>query len=54
MARRDEHGSPVELDAGGRTVTITSPDKVMFPGEPGGTPLTKADLANHYLSLIHI
>ena len=26
-----DHGTPVEVDAGERTVTITSPDKVMFP-----------------------
>ena len=30
----DEHGAPVELEAAGRVVAISSPDKVMFP-EPG-------------------
>ncbi len=47
MAARDDHGTPVELDAGPRTVTITSPGKVMFPrrGE------TKLDLATYYLDV---
>jgi len=37
----------LELDAGGRTITITSPGKVMFP-EHGET---KADLARYYLAV---
>jgi DNA ligase D len=37
----------LELDAGGRTVAISSPDKVMFP-EHGET---KADLARYYLAV---
>ena len=40
-------GQYLELDAGGRTVAITSPDKVMFP-EHGET---KADLARYYLAI---
>ncbi|NLV54864.1 MAG: ATP-dependent DNA ligase [Acidimicrobiales bacterium] len=46
MAKAD-HGEPLDLDADGRTVTITSPDKVMFP-ERGET---KADLARYYLAV---
>jgi DNA ligase D len=42
-----DHGAPVEVDAGGRTVTITSPDKVMFP-ERGET---KLDLARYYVTV---
>ena len=44
---RSEHGEPVEIDVDGRTVTITSPDKVMFPkrGE------TKLDLARFYVAV---
>ncbi|WP_217912920.1 non-homologous end-joining DNA ligase [Miltoncostaea marina] len=38
---------PLELDAGGRTVAISNPDKVMFP-EHGET---KADLARYYLAV---
>ncbi|MGD9571329.1 MAG: non-homologous end-joining DNA ligase [Thermoleophilia bacterium] len=38
---------PLELDAGGRAVAISSPDKVMFP-EHGET---KADLARYYLAV---
>ena len=47
MAPTTKHGDPVELEAAGRTVTITSPDKVMFPkrGE------TKLDLARYYLAV---
>jgi DNA ligase D len=45
--RSSDHGADVEVAAAGRTVTITSPRKVMFP-EPG---LTKLDLANHYLAV---
>ena len=46
MAKTD-HGAPVEIEAGGRTVTITSPDKVMFP-ERGET---KLDLARYYVAV---
>ena len=42
-----DHGAPVEVDAGGRTVSITSPDKVMFP-ERGET---KLDLARYYVAV---
>lgn len=44
---RADHGDPVELEVAGRTVTISSPDKVMFPqrGE------TKLDLAEYYLAV---
>jgi DNA ligase D len=42
-----DHGEPVELVAEGRTVPITSPNKVMFPK----LGLTKLDLANYYLSV---
>jgi DNA ligase D len=44
MADDAEH---LELDAGGRTVAISSPGKVMFP-EHGET---KADLARYYLAV---
>src|SRR6188472_2527969 len=41
------HGEPVEIEAAGRNVTISSPGKVMFPkrGE------TKLDLANYYVAV---
>lgn len=39
--------SAVELEAGGRTVRLSSPDKVYFP-EPGHT---KLDVAQYYLSV---
>ncbi len=38
---------PLSLDVGGRTVSVTHPDKVVFP-EPG---LTKLDLIRYYLSV---
>ena len=44
---KDEFGAPVELDAAGRTVTITSPDKVLFPK----LGLTKLDLASYYVAV---
>ena len=47
MAKRSEHGETVELAAGGHTVEITSPAKVMFP-DPG---ITKLDLARYYLAV---
>jgi DNA ligase D len=40
-------GPPLELDAGGRTIAVSNPDKVMFP-EHGET---KADLARYYLAV---
>ncbi|OKH95347.1 non-homologous end-joining DNA ligase [Streptomyces uncialis] len=41
------HGKPIELDAGGRTVRLSSPDKVYFP-ERG---FTKLDVARYYLTV---
>jgi DNA ligase D len=46
MARHD-HGEAVEIAVAGRTVTISSPGKVMFP-ERGET---KLDLANYYVAV---
>ncbi len=39
--------APLSMDVGGRTVSISNPDKVVFP-EPG---LTKLDLIQYYLSV---
>ena len=44
---RGEHGEPVELEAAGRRVSISSPAKVMFP-EHG---FTKLDVARYYLGV---
>ena len=46
MARAD-HGEAVDIDVNGRTVTISSPGKVMFP-ERGET---KLDLALYYVAV---
>ena len=46
MAQAD-YGDPVEVVADGRAVTITSPDKPLFPK----LGLTKLDLANYYLAV---
>lgn len=52
MGRADEFGAPVELDAGARVVTITNPDKVMFPSVgPGREPRTKLDVARYHLAV---
>ncbi|MDQ0994103.1 DNA primase [Streptomyces sp. V3I7] len=40
-------GDAVELEAGGRTVRLSSPDKVFFP-ERG---FTKLDLARYYVAV---
>ncbi len=42
-----EHGEPVELVADGQSVSISSPDKVLFPK----LGLTKLDLVNYYLAV---
>ncbi len=47
MARRGEFGEPVELQAGGRTVRLTSPGRVYFPARGE----TKLDLARYYLAV---
>lgn len=44
---KEDHGEPVELVADGRPVTISSPDKVLFPK----LGLTKLDLAEYYLAV---
>jgi len=50
--RANDHGADVELVAAGRTVTISSPAKVMFPPAPGlAGAITKLDLARHYLTV---
>ncbi len=39
------------MDVGGRQVTISHPDKVVFPGADGRDPVTKLDLVDYYLSV---
>jgi len=52
VGKADEFGEPVELDAGLRAVTITNPDKVMFPSVgPRKEPRTKLDLARYHLAV---
>ncbi len=46
MAKQD-HGAPVPVEVAGRTIEVTSPDKVMFP-ERGHT---KLDLVRYYLAV---
>jgi DNA ligase D-like protein (predicted polymerase) len=41
------HGEPVELQVGGREVTVTNPDKVYFP-EAG---ITKLEVVRYYLAV---
>jgi DNA ligase D len=47
MGRAAEHGEPVELEVGDRTVRITSPQRVYFPARGE----TKLDLARYYISV---
>ena len=46
---------PVSLEVAGRQVTITHPDKVVFPGPAGqgggAGPYTKLDLVRYYLAV---
>jgi DNA ligase D-like protein (predicted polymerase) len=42
---------PVSLEAAGHQVSITHPDKVVFPGESGRGGHTKLDLVRYYLSV---
>jgi DNA ligase D len=44
MAKKDEHGTPVELELDGKTVKVTSPEKVMFKKDGQ----TKLDLVRYY------
>ena len=39
------------VDVGGHQVTISHPDKVVFPGADGRHPVTKLDLVDYYLSV---
>ena len=41
----------VSLEVGGRQVTATHPDKVIFPGQDGRAAVTKLDLIRYYLSV---
>ncbi|MET0831612.1 MAG: non-homologous end-joining DNA ligase [Acidimicrobiia bacterium] len=43
----EKHGEPIELEVAGQTLSVTSPDKVMFP-EHGDT---KADLVRYYVAV---
>jgi len=42
---------PHSLDVGGRQVSVTHPDKVVFPGYDGRAGVTKLDLVEYYLSV---
>jgi DNA ligase D-like protein (predicted polymerase) len=42
---------PLSLDVGGRTVSVSNPDKVVFPEFDDGAGLTKLDLINYYLAV---
>jgi DNA ligase D len=43
----NEAGSPIEIEAGGRTVRLTSPERVYFPARGE----TKLDLVRYYLAV---
>ena len=52
MAKADEFGAPVEIEAAGRIVPITNPNKPMFPSVgPKKAQRTKLDLARYYVSV---
>jgi len=48
---RETAGSPIEVQAGGRAVRVTSPDRVIFPAADGNPALTKADIVRYFVSV---
>ena len=48
---RETAGSPIEVEAGGRAVRVTSPDRVIFPAADGNPALTKADIVRYFVSV---
>jgi DNA ligase D-like protein (predicted polymerase) len=43
--------TPLSLDVGERTLTVTNPGKVVFPGQNGQAQVTKLDLIEYYLAV---
>ncbi|PXW99901.1 DNA polymerase domain-containing protein [Mycolicibacterium moriokaense] len=43
--------APLSLDVGGQQVSVTNPDKVVFPDFNGRPSVTKLDLINYYLAV---
>jgi DNA ligase D len=39
------------VDAGGRDLRVSNPDRVIFPGTDGSAPVTKLDVVNYYLAV---
>src|SRR5947208_1547683 len=39
------------VDAGGRELPVSNPDRVIFPGTDGSTAVTKLDIVNYYLAV---
>ena len=50
-AYRGWMAKPLVLEVDGREVTVTSPDKLLFPAGDGRTGLTKLDLVQYYLAV---
>ena len=48
---RASAGEPVDIEVAGRVVTVTNPEKVMFPAAFDGRGATKLDLVHFYLSM---
>src|SRR6266404_2782569 len=44
-------GASLSLDVGGQQVSVTNPDKVVFPDFNGRPSVTKLDLINYYLAV---
>ena len=42
---------PMTLEVDGRQVTVSHPDKVVFPGADGRDPVTKLELVDYYLTV---
>ena len=51
MAALDSLGKEGTWEIGGRTISLSNLDKVLFPGGPVGGPYTKRDLIRYYVSV---
>jgi len=41
----------VTVDAGGRELRVSNPDRVIFPAHNGSDPVTKLDIVNYYIAV---
>src|ERR1700740_196055 len=49
--RRMPRSQEVIVDAGGRDLRVSNPDRVIFPATERSGPITKLDIVNYYLAV---